>query len=154
MYFLSTFSIFALVFVFTTTSFAIPTIDPSANILVPHDLPQAHASLLNTTSFSRREIGFVDHNARWRTHYTSITVGVPVTAAAVTCSKLLRFIVIAYVPRNQSNPKLHRIPVSTGAFQILFASTQAIDWADLASYAEALLASPIATSMAGLWEVS
>ena len=153
---LSTVSLFYTVFVFIAASFAVPAIDQSTKYTISRDTLKERSPSeehISSSSLSRRDHGFIDLNSKWRTHYTTITVGVPVTAAAATCNKFLRFIIQVYVPKYQARAKEYTLPIITESFQMVFASTQVIDWADLASYAEALLHSPIANQMAGLWEV-
>ena len=137
-------------------STAIPTPETSLDTHVSTNiLSQRRGGLLPETvpALTRRDIGIIDHNLRWRTHYNSITTTIPATAAAIACTKLLRFMVGAYIPRYQSRQPKNSVTAVLGNFQIIFASTQIINLADLGSYVEALLSSPIADELAGLWEV-
>ena len=134
---------------------AIPANEPWTTIRGHPFIDQQRSSvrIRSPSSLSKREAGFIDHNAQWRTHYQSIAVALPAGAAAATCLKLLRFIIYGYIPRYQLKPKKNVVTAGFGAFQIMFASTEVIDLSDLASYAEALMSSPIASQLAGIWEV-
>ena len=143
------------VFSLCEPNLALPATDPGTDT---HGNPFVNQKLSSVpihspSSLSKREAGFIDHNARWRTHYQSIAVALPAGAAAPTCLKLLRFIIYGYVPRYQLRPKRYVVTTGIGAFRMVFASTELIDLSDLASYAEALMSSPIANELAGLWEV-
>ena len=148
--------LFSSLFLLFSTSLAIPATNPFPKHGADHSANQ-HSPLLSISSpsvLSRRDGGFVDHNDVWRTHFLSVSLGTPNAAAASTCYKILNFIIKAYVPRFLNNPSKNFLPIRTGDFEIAFASTQAIDWETLKEYAEALIASPIANELAGLWQVS